>query len=296
MANSRSIKILQEEEYDALHDHQDILSGWHYLFAANLPPDVRIVHVHNPSYQIRNNYGVSFRRRCIQKLGRKLLKTHTSHILGTSKQILDEYGIKKKFYPRQQINSLHCAFDIERWQGDAAKVKQELLNEFKLHHDTKIVLFAGRFDNTLDEHHPQNHKNSVLALKIINNAISKNSKIKFLMAGINTAIRKEFIGLISELGLLDSVFLLGIRKDMEKLMLGSDVLLFPSRAEGLGMVAVEAQAAGLPVASTRTTGTVTKKVLFVGRLTFCNFNLISHYFSYFEQISIFQLDIDYKIY
>jgi glycosyltransferase involved in cell wall biosynthesis len=39
----------------------------------------------------------------------------------------------------------------------------------------------------------------------------------------------------------------GIRKDIERFMLASDVLLFPSRGEGLGMVAVEAQAAGLPV-------------------------------------------------
>src|ERR1019366_7597936 len=39
----------------------------------------------------------------------------------------------------------------------------------------------------------------------------------------------------------------GIRKDIERLMLASDVLLFPSRGEGLGIVAVEAQAAGLPI-------------------------------------------------
>jgi glycosyltransferase EpsF len=38
-----------------------------------------------------------------------------------------------------------------------------------------------------------------------------------------------------------------VRKDIERLMMGADVLLFPSRGEGLGMVAVEAQAAGLPV-------------------------------------------------
>jgi len=48
-------------------------------------------------------------------------------------------------------------------------------------------------------------------------------------------------------GLADRIKLLGARSDVPRLMLGSDLLLFPSIAEGLGMVAVEAQAAGLPV-------------------------------------------------
>ncbi len=45
----------------------------------------------------------------------------------------------------------------------------------------------------------------------------------------------------------DAIRFLGIRNDIGTLMRGSDLLLFPSRSEGLGMVAVEAQAAGLPV-------------------------------------------------
>ncbi len=40
---------------------------------------------------------------------------------------------------------------------------------------------------------------------------------------------------------------LGVRRDIESLMMASNLLFFPSRGEGLGMVAVEAQAAGLPV-------------------------------------------------
>ena len=48
-------------------------------------------------------------------------------------------------------------------------------------------------------------------------------------------------------GLESRIHLLGARSDVPRLMLGSDLLLFPSIAEGLGMVAVEAQAAGLPV-------------------------------------------------
>src|SRR5260370_30291210 len=52
---------------------------------------------------------------------------------------------------------------------------------------------------------------------------------------------------IAAAGFADHIKFVGIRKDISRLMLGSDVLLFPSRGEGLGMVAVEAQAAGLPV-------------------------------------------------
>jgi glycosyltransferase involved in cell wall biosynthesis len=52
---------------------------------------------------------------------------------------------------------------------------------------------------------------------------------------------------IAEAGLAGRIVFAGIRRDIERLMVASDVLLFPSRGEGLGMVAVEAQAAGLPV-------------------------------------------------
>jgi glycosyltransferase involved in cell wall biosynthesis len=47
--------------------------------------------------------------------------------------------------------------------------------------------------------------------------------------------------------LKDNLRLIGVRKDIDRLMRAADVLFFPSRQEGLGMVAVEAQAAGLPV-------------------------------------------------
>ena len=51
----------------------------------------------------------------------------------------------------------------------------------------------------------------------------------------------------------DRIRLSGIRFDVPRLMLAADLLLFPSVAEGLGMVAVEAQAAGLRVLASDTT-------------------------------------------
>ena len=47
------------------------------------------------------------------------------------------------------------------------------------------------------------------------------------------------------MGLSDKVIFTGVRSDVNDLMQGMDVFLFPSLYEGLGIVLIEAQAAGL---------------------------------------------------
>ena len=37
--------------FDALHDHQDYVSGWHYLMGLGALPPIRVTHVHNPAYR-----------------------------------------------------------------------------------------------------------------------------------------------------------------------------------------------------------------------------------------------------
>ena len=48
-------------------------------------------------------------------------------------------------------------------------------------------------------------------------------------------------------GLNNYVKFLGVRKDVSELMNAADILLLPSKNEGLGMVAIEAQSCGLKV-------------------------------------------------
>ena len=41
-------EILKSGGYDAIHDHQEYISGWHFLAASGVLPRVRVTHVHNP--------------------------------------------------------------------------------------------------------------------------------------------------------------------------------------------------------------------------------------------------------
>lgn len=49
------------------------------------------------------------------------------------------------------------------------------------------------------------------------------------------------------LGISQKVHFLGLRNDVERWLCAMDIFVFPSRWEGLGMAAIEAQATGLPV-------------------------------------------------
>jgi glycosyltransferase involved in cell wall biosynthesis len=67
------------------------------------------------------------------------------------------------------------------------------------------------------------------------------------MAGAGDEPRRHMERIIQDWGLSHQLRLIGVRKDAPRLMRAADTLFFPSRQEGLGMVAVEAQAACLPV-------------------------------------------------
>ena len=61
--------------------------------------------------------------------------------------------------------------------------------------------------------------------------------------------REELFALVNELGLVDSVELTGVQKDMEAVYDNASILALSSRYEGLPMVLLEAQAYGIPAVS-----------------------------------------------
>jgi glycosyltransferase EpsF len=240
-------RVMRDGRYHAIHDHADFASGWHFLMGASALPPVRVTHVHNPWLHIQANYAVSFSRRLTTIVGKHLVRRLATHVCGTSEEILRRYGFQPAQAGRPKVSVVHCGFNIGRFNRSRGSDRQSVLREFRWPEEARVVLFAGRLDRAMEFEHPQNHKNSWFALNVVRAAVEKQPSVRFLMAGAGENSRQDLESCIESWGLKDNLRLIGVRKDIDRLMRAADVLFFPSRQEGLGMVAVEAQAAGLPV-------------------------------------------------
>ena len=240
-------KVLRNGRYDAIHDHQDYASGWHFLMGASSLPPVRVTHVHNPWLHIEANYAVSPSRRLTTIVGKCLVHQLATHVCGTSEEILSKYGFRPGQPRRPTVSVVHCGFDVGKFNTRRESDRRSVLHEFRWPEEARIILFAGRLDRAMEFDHPQNHKNSWFALNVVRAAIERQPSVRLLMAGAGDRSRQELESRIERWGLKDKLCLVGVRMDIDRLMRAADVLFFPSRQEALGMVAVEAQAAGLPV-------------------------------------------------
>ena len=88
-------------------------------------------------------------------------------------------------------------------------------------------------------------KNQFFFLDVFKKIIERDNSYRLLLIG-DGELKAAIIKNIEELEISDKVTLTGNREDVAELLSASDLFVLPSVREGLGMVLIEAQAAGLP--------------------------------------------------
>lgn len=238
---------LREGQYDALHDHQEFSAGWHFLFGLGVLPPVRITHLHNPMTH-QQSYSTGLLRRKTIDWGNRLIVSKGTHLLSTSEKLIHEQGFDRILKKgRLKCRALHCGFDPARFNGDRAVYNAAVRQEFNFPAESLVLLFVGRLNS--HENDTLNQKNPGFCLEVAKVCATLRQDFRCLVAGGGESMRRCLEDKVREWGLEKQILLIGNRADVPSLMLGADVLLLPSLAEGLGMVAVESQAAGLPVIS-----------------------------------------------
>ena len=129
---------------------------------------------------------------------------------------------------------LNNAINTKQYRFDKEK-RVQMRRSLGVSDDEFVIGHVGRFSPV---------KNHLFLLKVYKE-ILKEKKSKLLMVG-DGQLRKEIEQEIERLGIASNVILTGVRQDVCDLMQAMDVFVLPSLYEGLGIVGVEAQAAGLP--------------------------------------------------
>ena len=247
-------RLLEGGGYHAIHDHQDYAAGIHFFLGSDKLPPVRIAHVHNPKFEVLER-NATYQRRMIERLGRRFVARYATHVMGTSEEVLAAYGFDRQGLGNVELGAAYCGFEVRDFEADPVKLHADLCREFGWHDGAKILLFVGRLgaDDQYELGLITNQKNPMFALEVARECVRRDEDVRLLMAGAGDRMRNELSQVVGAWGLGNQLRLIGPRSDVARLMGGADLMLFPSVAEGLGMVTVEAQAAGLRVLASDTT-------------------------------------------
>ncbi len=147
---------------------------------------------------------------------------------------VDRYG-SKVVLDKFRFSVLNNAIDTAQY-AYSQEIRNSVRNSLGIAPHTTVIGHVGRFA-------PQ--KNHTFLLDIFAAAAKKCADLHLLLAG-DGPLRTEMEQKAKNLGIAEKVTFLGIRSDVNELLMAMDVFLFPSLYEGLGVVLIEAQTAGLP--------------------------------------------------
>lgn len=216
-------QILEENpEYRIIHVHAYTIGYFCLRTAKKAGVPVRIAHSHN-------NETVHDAKYVFKLAMQKLYTLHATDLFACS----DEAG--KYLFKNKPFHVLPNAIDSGKFIANEV-VRQKTRAELGLNNKF-VVGHVGRF-------HTQ--KNHAFLLDIFSKVKEKKTDAELILVGTGP-LEDEIRGKVSDMKLNECVHFLGNRKDMNCIYQAMDVFVFPSIFEGLGIVSIEAQAAGVPV-------------------------------------------------
>lgn len=220
--NYAYIKKILIGKYDIFHVNitgLNALMGLQAARKANIP--VRIYHAHNP------------RETSSKKAYIRSLVYETPCVALANRYIACSHHAGDSLFRAKHYHILTNAMDTSQFTYDS-NAREQLRREWNMP-DAFVVGVVGRFAE---------QKNPYMIIDIFAELVKLLPEAVLIWAG-DGDLRNHVEQYAMRKGVLDRVKLLGPRTDVNKLYSAMDVFLLPSKFEGLGLVFIEAQIAGL---------------------------------------------------
>ena len=251
IANMRDFyKLCKQEQYDVVHAYNSTMNVFPMFAAKCADVPMRV----SESLSMANEKEA---KTLIKKILRPLSRFFATHFMSCGEDC-GRWQFGDKRFECGQVAVFITAIEASRNAYDPdlrRKVRQKLNIEDKF-----VAGFIGRLA-------PQ--KNPEFIIEVFSELLRKRPEAVLLLVG-DGPLRDEVLQKIDELGVGPSVIYLGQTEDIVGLYMAMDCFLLPSLYEGLPVVGLEAQCAGLPVFFS---SEVTREVGFCSLAHFINIDL-----------------------
>ncbi len=230
----KELETLFEEhakEWNAIWVNVCSLANIDYLkMAKRYGIEKRIIHSHNSQNMD------SILRGIMHRWNRFFLDKYATDFWACSEDAAKWFYTKRKL---ERAVIIHNAIDIDKMKFDNEK-RKEIRDQFQWNGKT-VIGNVGRL-------HFQ--KNQLFLIEIFEkyHKNNKDSVLVLVGAGEDEQILKDKV---KKLELDKEVFFVGLQKDIQAWLSCFDLFLFPSKFEGLGIAALEAQANGVPILASK---------------------------------------------
>ena len=220
-------KCFREKGYSIVHSSMNTLSPISLYCAWRAGVPIRINHNHSTAGKGETKKNI------FKYLLRPFSKCFATHYAACSRYA-GEWLFGKKMVESGRVSIFNNAIDIDRFRFNP-DVRSRVRIELGLK-DCFVIGHVGRFCY---------QKNQERLIEIFQEIYNADKNARLLLIGIGET-QEDVQLMVCKRGLKDVVMFLGARNDVNRLYQAMDVFVFPSRYEGLGLAAVEAEAAGLP--------------------------------------------------
>lgn len=224
-------KILKNSDYNIVHVHSGTPLRVLYLVAAKLANvKTRIYHSH--SAEVKGPHSMLKIKKQIFKCLKTLFKFVGTDFFACS-EAAAEWMYPQNLLKNNQVKVIYNGIELDKFKFNP-EVRSQYRKELGIE-DNFVIGHIGRFTN---------QKNHDFLIDIFNELYKMDKTARLLLIGAGE-LEDDIHKKVERLGLSDKVLFLGVRSDVNKIMQSMDVFLLPSNYEGLPVVGVEAQAAGL---------------------------------------------------
>lgn len=218
------IRLMREQQWLIVHSNINTLSVFPLSAAKKIGVPVRIAHSHS-----------TMGKGEFAKNMMKLALRPFANVYPTVRFACGHYAGEWLFGKKHDFTVIPNAIELDKFRFDPT-VRRETRKKLGIAEDTFLIGHVGRFM-------PQ--KNQAFLVDVLADLLPNRPKtmLAFVGDGPDKADVQQHA---EELGVSDHVLFLGQRSDVNRLYQAFDVFCLPSLYEGLCVVGIEAQCAGLP--------------------------------------------------